>query len=71
MRRKTLECGVAYGGKNTFAKSYIMTFGSSYALAMIVAVWFDLRIFMPIISGIAASQSFTGQLEELVDVLSG
>ena len=42
-----------------------------YALAMIVAVWIDLLILMPKNSGIAASQSFTGQLEELVDVLSG
>ena len=64
-------CRFACGGKRTFVKPYILTCGSSYALAMIVAEWIDLLIFMPITSGIAASQSFTGQLGELVDVLSG
>ena len=48
-----------------------MACGSSCALAMIVAVWIDLLILMPITSGTAASLSFTGQLGELVDVLSG
>ena len=57
--------------KKTFVKLFIMACGSSYALAMIVAEWIDLLILMPITSGIAASQSFTGQLGELVDVLSG
>ena len=57
--------------KKTFVKSYIMACGSSCALAMIVAVWIDLLILMPITSGTAASLSFTGQLGELVDVLSG
>ena len=67
----TFVCRFVCGGKKTFAKSYILTCGSSCALAMIVAVWIDLLILMPITSGIAASLPFTGQPGELVDVLSG
>ena len=61
LRRKKHFCKVIYNG----------LWVKLYALAKIVVVWIDLLILMPITSGIAASLSFTGQLGELVDVLSG
>ena len=71
MWRITFVFRFVCGGKETFVKYYISACGSSCALAMIAAVWIDLLILMPLTSGIAASLSFTGQLGELVDVLSG